>query len=153
MFDTRFYPYPDNRYLWGQDVDEEIKSQHPRYKYVNYICFSCKHKADDNPYCECCEHYNKYEGSIIRTEECLNMNYKGSPQKSAAPEECILSTIRHPHGSRRSNGKQKSNQASSWQEQSQTALPKPELMRAASNTLRSSTRGLKSSSLSTWTIR
>lgn len=78
MFDTRFYPYPDHRYLWGQDVDEEIKSQHPRYKYTNYICFSCKHKADGNPYCECCEHCNKYEGSIIRTEECLNMNYKGT---------------------------------------------------------------------------
>ena len=78
MFDTRFYPYPDNRYLWEQDVDEEIKSQHPRYKCTNYICFSCKHKADSNPYCECCEHHNKYEGSIIRTEECLNMNYKGT---------------------------------------------------------------------------
>ena len=80
MFDTRFYPYPDNRYLWEQDMDEEIKSQYPRYKYkyTNYICFSCKHKANGNPYCECCEHFNKYEGSIIRTEECLNMNYKGT---------------------------------------------------------------------------
>ena len=78
MFDTRFYPYPDHRYLLEQDMDEEIKSQYQRYKYTHYICFSCKHKADDNPYCECCEHFNKYEGSIIRTEECLNMNYKGT---------------------------------------------------------------------------
>lgn len=78
MFDTRIYPYPDNRYLWEQDEELRCESQHPRYKYTNYICFSCKHKADNNPYCECCEHGNKYEGGIIRVTECLNMNYKGT---------------------------------------------------------------------------